>query len=378
MKITKSGYHTCIVSYPISRAFRMPLSNLIDIISSISEKTSIIIGSYEDMKLNYPEDSNITVNPFNIGVRSHVLSRIVRFVKFQILALFKFLKIIRNVDIVIFFMQWDPIYFIIISKIFRKQTIWILPSSAPQMRKYHPDHLLAFSQYSEWLSYLLSDVIVVFSTNLIKEWDLVKWKEKIVIAPNHFIDFNQFKITKLYNDRENLVGYVGRLSAEKGVQNFVQALPAFLSDRTDFRVFIGGDGHLKDSIEELLHEENLMDYVKLHGWIPHEDLPHYLNQLRLLVIPSYTEGLPNIMLEAMACGTPVLATPVGAIPDFIRDCETGFILENNSPECIAEKIIKSLNSAEILSVIERAEILVKNEYCFEVVVKRYQQIFNEL
>ena len=74
---------------------------------------------------------------------------------------------------------------------------------------------------------------------------------------------------------------------------------------------------MKDNIEAYLVKNNLSDTVKLTGWIPHGELPKYLNELKLLVVPSYTEGLPNIVLEAMACGTPILETSVGGIPDFI-------------------------------------------------------------
>lgn len=96
-------------------------------------------------------------------------------------------------------------------------------------------------------------------------------------------------------------------------------------------MLIGGDGELKESIAASLQEQGVTARVELPGWISHDDLPRYLNQLRLLVLPSYTEGLPNIMLEAMACGTPVLATPVGAIPDVIIDGRTGFVMDNMTP-----------------------------------------------
>ncbi|MGA2162781.1 MAG: glycosyltransferase family 4 protein [Methanoregula sp.] len=373
----KIDYHTCIVTFPISRAFRMPLSNLVDVVSCISKKTSVIIGSYENIELNYREDSNVTVSQFDIGVSSDLPSRIMRFVKFQILSLFSFLKIIRGVDKVIFFMEWDPILLIMVSKIFGKKTIWILPSSATLMRKYNPDPLLAFSRYPEWLCYCLSDVIGVFSANLIKEWDLVKWKEKIVIAPNHFIDFNQFKITKAYTDRENLVGYIGRFSKEKGIGNFLKAAEIVLKTHPEIKIFLGGSGD-PEKFDVDLHKFQAQDQVRVSGWIPHNILQVPLNNLKILVIPSYTEALPNILLEAMATGTLVIASKVGAIPDIIKDGETGFLLENNSPEGIADKIIQVLISNDILSITERAEKLVKNKYCFEAAVERYQQIFNEL
>ena len=124
--------------------------------------------------------------------------------------------------------------------------------------------------------------------------------------------------------------------------------------------------------------ENLNNKVELTGWIPHDELPDYSNMSKLIVLPSYTEGLPNIMLEAMACGTPVLATPVGAIPDVIKDGETGFIMENNSPECIAENVERALNHPDLDKIVKNARESVEKEFTYEATLGRYRKIMEEL
>lgn len=124
--------------------------------------------------------------------------------------------------------------------------------------------------------------------------------------------------------------------------------------------------------------ENLNNKVELTGWIPHDELPDYSNMLKLIVLPSYTEGLPNVMLEAMACGTPVLATPVGTIPDVIKDGETGFIMENNNPECVAENVIRVLEHPDLDKIVKNARELVEKEYTYEAAVERYRMILKEL
>ena len=113
-------------------------------------------------------------------------------------------------------------------------------------------------------------------------------------------------------------------------------------------------------------------------WVPHDKLPDYLNELKLVVLPSYTEGLPNLMLEAMACGTPVLATPVGAIPDMITDGETGFIMEDNSPACIAENVMRALEHPDLERIVENARALVEREFTYETAVERYRRILDDL
>jgi glycosyltransferase involved in cell wall biosynthesis len=135
---------------------------------------------------------------------------------------------------------------------------------------------------------------------------------------------------------------------------------------------------MKEAIKATVDKEGLTSRVSIIGWISHEDLPFYLNQLRLLVLPSYTEGLPNTMLESMACGTPVLATPVGAIPDIIRDGDTGYVMENNSPQCISDNIIRALKDPNLEKIAIHAKIMVEKDFHFETTVKQWKKLFDEL
>jgi len=285
----------------------------------------------------------------------------------------------KNTDFFIFFIGGDTLLLpITISRIFRKKVFILIAGSSDTIIFIKKDSLYKILKYIQFITYLMANKLIVYSNNIINDYNLKNWKDKILIAHEHFLDFTTFTVTTPYHNRPPLVGYIGRLSAEKGVQHFVQALPTILSEQQDLRVLIGGDGQLKEGIAASLDAEKITTHVDLPGWIYHEDLPKYLNHLRLLVLPSYTEGLPNIMLEAMACGTPVLATPVGAIPYVIRDGETGFIMEDNSPECIARNLLRALNHPDLEEVAERGRRYVEREFTFEKAVERWRDILNEI
>lgn len=115
-------------------------------------------------------------------------------------------------------------------------------------------------------------------------------------------------------------------------------------------------------------------------WLPHKKLHKYLNELKLLVIPSYSESGPFIAIEAMACGTPILATKVGVIPLLVKDGETGFILDNNSPECIAKNIFRVLkyDNQYLQDVANNARDLIDKNYTFSATVNRWKEIFNQI
>lgn len=135
---------------------------------------------------------------------------------------------------------------------------------------------------------------------------------------------------------------------------------------------------MRNSIEKYVIDRQLNRKIKILGWISHDRLPIYLNELKLLVLPSYTEGLPNIMLEAMACGTPVLATSVGSIPDIISDGFTGFLLKENSPQNVADNILRALEHPDLHRVADKARDLVRIHFTYEAAVERYKKVLHLL
>jgi glycosyltransferase involved in cell wall biosynthesis len=231
----------------------------------------------------------------------------------------------------------------------------------------------------EKMNYCLADTIVVFSEYEIhRKPGLVKHSEKVMCVGKRFVDNKIFRIEKDLCQRETKVGFIGRFAQEKGIDNFIEAIPLLLNNREDVNFLIIGDGPLLMDVKTSLKRMDLQAKVELLNWIYHDKLGGYLNELKLLVIPSYTEGLPNVMLEAMACGTPVLATPVGAIPDVIKDGETGFIMGDNSPECIGKNIMKTLEHPNLDEITKNARKLINREFTYEAAVKRYKKIFDSI
>ena len=102
------------------------------------------------------------------------------------------------------------------------------------------------------------------------------------------------------------------------------------------------------------------------------------DKMKVLVLPSFSEGLPNVLLEAMSCGTLVLSTPVGAIPDLIQDGNNGFIMENNSSECISRNIIRVFNSKNLQEQSERSRELIEDRYTYTKSLERWKYIIGEL
>ncbi len=360
-----------------TEAGNVPLSNLVDILHHFSDKLYVITGDKEWVL--FKKDDEMHVSEIQHKGGASLFTRILNYTYTQLRLSFRLAKLSKKVKLWIFFMGAEGLVLpMLTAKLLRRQVVITLTGFRAAISKQEKDPLLKIADLLVKINLALSDRIIAYSERIVAKHHLEGYRNKISIAQRHFLNFNQFKIQRPLSQRDNLVAYIGRLSEEKGILNFMEALPRILDKRSGISFLIGGDGQLRGRVEEYLGKANLNSQVKFAGWIPHDELPGYLNDVRLLVLPSYTEALPNIMLEAMACGTPVLATTVGAIPDIIKDGETGFIMEDNSPDCIARNITRALEHPDLEKIADNAYAFVESEYTYEAAVERYRKILDAL
>lgn len=363
-----------ITTKPIYNAGLVPLSNLATIFEHLFKEVYIITAN-KGSKLK----SKAFISGISYQSGTNPLSKIINFIVFQMKICTRILRL-KEVKVWVFFLDsYNYTLPVVVSKWLNKKVIFLLASSTLMSAHASNDVLGKVLHYSARPNFSLADKIIVYSKNLIEEWDLQKWNNKILVAHRHFLNFNNFKLMRPIKEREQIVGYIGRYSNEKGITNFIDAMQSLLDRDTNIKVILCGEGHLKDKIDNCISKASYSSRIKQHNWIPHYDLPFYLNKIKLLVIPSFSEGLPNIMLEAMACGTIILATSVGAIPDVIKDGKTGFILQDNSPGCIEESILRILDMPDdkLGKVSENARNFVEMEFNYNNVVEKWDSILSD-
>lgn len=142
------------------------------------------------------------------------------------------------------------------------------------------------------------------------------------------------------DDRPPKIVVVGRLSPEKGVDVLLEACALLRSAGTRFTLTVVGDGPERASLEALVVARQLSDVVHFDGHQP-DPRPYYADS-DLLVIPSRSEGLPNVLLEAIAYDLPVVATRVGAVPEVLTDATVGLICPPGDAEALSRCISLAL------------------------------------
>lgn len=243
-----------------------------------------------------------------------------------------------------------------------------------------PTYIAYLLSRSVWLleriGYRLADAIITYTPSMATELELGRFKQKLYPNGARFVDTEQFAPLTPFEERDQVVGYLGRIDEEKGVR-MLASIAESLSPGVRFR-FVG-DGDLTPWLRDRLATELEAGQVELTGWVDHDAVPEELNQLRLLILPSSpTEGLPTTILESLACGTPVYATPVSGIPDVVRDGRTGFLMSQTDKDEIATEIERILDLDDLTEISARGRRLVEEEYDHSAAVNRYRAILRQI
>jgi glycosyltransferase involved in cell wall biosynthesis len=145
---------------------------------------------------------------------------------------------------------------------------------------------------------------------------------------------------------------IGRFARTKGFPELFTALARLRRERMPVRLTLVGDGRWRGRLLRQLRRMRLTDFVDLPGFVPHDQTQAFMHNHDLLVVPSVVhdngdrDGIPNVIMEALSCGLPVVATDVNGIPEVIRNGETGLLVPQRDPASLADAVRQMLECRE--------------------------------
>ncbi len=150
------------------------------------------------------------------------------------------------------------------------------------------------------------------------------------------------------DEDQKIILFVGRLHQVKGLEYLIEAISYVNQTEPNARLILAGDGPEKEKLERVASDLGLSNRVSFSGWVANEHIPTYMVASDVFVLPSLSEGFPNVLLEAMAAGLPIVATNVSGIPSIVDNGINGFVVEPRNPAQIAARIVSILSDRELV------------------------------
>jgi glycosyltransferase involved in cell wall biosynthesis len=193
------------------------------------------------------------------------------------------------------------------------------------------------------------------------------------IRPISLIRKSEIRTEAGFSETDIVLVTASRLVYKNAVDTIIAAL-ALLPQ--NYKLLILGTGADEQALRNQVQSLKLESRVIFKGFISHDLLPEYLQASEIFIRPSRTEGLGNSFLEAMAVGIPVIATPVGGIPDFLTDGQTGLFCEVDNPQSIAQKVEKLTKDKESRDyIVTNARTMVTEDYDWRHVAAEMKDVF---
>lgn len=247
-----------------------------------------------------------------------------------------------------------------------------------RLSRYIEEHVYARTDHAITLSNYMKRV-------LIETYHFAE--KKISVVPGG-VNVDHFKQTVPRQEARRQLGLatdrpiilaVRRLERRMGLQNLVEAIHEVASKHRDVLLLIAGKGSLEDKLDEQIRSSNLTGNVKMLGAISEQDLPLLYRAADFSIVPSSAyEGFGLILLESLASGTPVLGTPVGAIPEVLGPFDKSLLLEGASPKHLADGICETLSGRRKLPSMTECEMYAVDRFAWPVVVSSINKVYYDV
>lgn len=253
----------------------------------------------------------------------------------------------------------------------------------------HTDHARQFPDkkrymFAEWLmshfAYKIVGVSEHTTQNLIRYEKIAPRKLTTILngidGAKYDIDIDKFKKRKELGiiNKGPVIGLGARLVEQKGIDYLIKAMPAIIKEFPDITLVIAGKGNYDDALRDEAKTLGVDRNTLFAG--PRLDMPELLKLFDVYVLPSLWEGLPMILLEAMAAGCPVVATNVGGIPKVIEHGKNGSLVEPRDPAAISAEVINILKDSELRQrYIKNGLQSFREKYSAEIMTGEYQKLY---
>ena len=186
------------------------------------------------------------------------------------------------------------------------------------------------------------------------------------------------RLRALFHTRfEHIVCAVGRLSPEKGFDQLIEAARSVVQARPKTGFLLIGDGPQRTELEAQISEAGLAEHVVLAGF--RSDVDRLLPHVDVVAVPSFTEGLPNVVLEAFCAGVPVVATAVGGTPEVVENGVNGYLVPAGDPASLAQHLLRILGEGDTAEGMgAKGRDYVRRHFHFARQSNEYQVLFERL
>ncbi len=188
---------------------------------------------------------------------------------------------------------------------------------------------------------------------------------------------NKSNLSNKFKNNDFIVATVAVLNARKGIYYLIEAAKKLVENHPDIKFLIIGSGPLEKKLKENVNTLGLYNHVIFEKY--YENIAEIYQNINLFVLPSLTEGIPAVLLEAMAFGVPIVATSVGGVPEMIEDGISGVLVPPKDSEALAEGVIKVYKNSVFASEISKnARSRFEKYFTADVMACQYEKVYEEL